>query len=414
MYGATQPPQRSVLVQRATDPFTGLVQGIVVRHGFLVITSAITIAAEFVPVLLANIPQQLPGKNDHDICVWATMAILCLMVLVLLVSLYIKWPHMPTDPRTIAGATYYVAESTMLVLFEGLGELEEWERRKRVRELGRRFGYGDCVSLSGRRRYGIDADGGVVGEIPGSSVLESKFSSLRTKITSTISTSSLGRSFRGGDVVTVASGASMDEVFSSKSPALSVAQAATPNVLIENESGDSIFGIPSRSSSTGYLGRSTPGYERVGEYDPGDNHSHHSKKQKQHQRNPSNPGSNSGRRSVSPMSFESSSGSCGKCHHNHNNFHHHARQKQPMSLLEAIQKEEEMGLSPHQSPRGEEVQLFDQVLRFQEKRISQMSGYYSSTGGGLQPVEEEGETRPRDSYFGQDTGYKGFRLDSTD
>lgn len=78
------------------------------------------------------------------------------MLLVLLASLAIDWPHLPLDPRTIAGAMYYVCDSRMLAAFEGMADADKRERDVDVRRLRSRYGYGLIPALSGGERMGVD------------------------------------------------------------------------------------------------------------------------------------------------------------------------------------------------------------------------------------------------------------------
>lgn len=57
------------------------------------------------------------------------------MVLVIVVSFFVEWPHMPVDPSTIAGAMYYVCDSPILDKLEGLSTLNRKERDHKVKEL---------------------------------------------------------------------------------------------------------------------------------------------------------------------------------------------------------------------------------------------------------------------------------------
>jgi hypothetical protein len=78
------------------------------------------------------------------------------MWLVIAVSFFVKWPHMPADPSTVAGSMYYVCDSWMLYSFEGLSTLKKKDRDWKVGQMGFRYGYGDIQGVSGLRRYGVD------------------------------------------------------------------------------------------------------------------------------------------------------------------------------------------------------------------------------------------------------------------
>lgn len=78
------------------------------------------------------------------------------MIITLAASFLIRWPHLPVDPRTIAGAMYYVCDSRMLETLDGLSTLPKKDRDLRIRRMGRRYGFGYVKGLNGRIRVGVD------------------------------------------------------------------------------------------------------------------------------------------------------------------------------------------------------------------------------------------------------------------
>jgi len=74
------------------------------------------IAELLLPALLANVPYALTQTySGHVGSMAASLAILGAMVIVLVASLvFSRWPHLPADPRTLAGSIYYVARSPRL------------------------------------------------------------------------------------------------------------------------------------------------------------------------------------------------------------------------------------------------------------------------------------------------------------
>lgn len=79
------------------------------------------------------------------------------MVLVVVGSFFITWPHMPVDPSTIAGAMYYVCDSWMLPRFEGLSTMKRRSRDFQVNEMGLKYEFGQITGASGVVRIGVDA-----------------------------------------------------------------------------------------------------------------------------------------------------------------------------------------------------------------------------------------------------------------
>lgn len=159
MLKRAQPPEKSILHTRPTNAFYGIYAAIKAGDIFLLLSALMTILAEFLPVLLSNIPYSLTQTlRTHVVCARLSIAILSIMILTLLGSMFIRWPHMPADPRSISGAMYYVSASTMLADFEGVANLGPKEREQRVREMQKRYFYGELNGPHGRR-MGVDGEG---------------------------------------------------------------------------------------------------------------------------------------------------------------------------------------------------------------------------------------------------------------
>jgi len=157
-----QPAAKSILLTRPTNAFNGVYVAVRQRNGLLFAAALMAVAAEFLPILLSNIPYSLTlTLGTHITCTYASLVILAAMVLVLAMSMCVRWPHMPVDPRTIAGAAYYVADSAMLRDLAGCGlsMLDQRERDRRVAEMDRCYFYGRVVSSSGRPRMVVDDPG---------------------------------------------------------------------------------------------------------------------------------------------------------------------------------------------------------------------------------------------------------------
>lgn len=74
------------------------------------------------------------------------MGILLLMALTVFSSFFIRWPDMPVDPRSVAGAMYYISESSVTDQLIGVAILNHKERRTRIKEMGGRYWYGEVLS----------------------------------------------------------------------------------------------------------------------------------------------------------------------------------------------------------------------------------------------------------------------------
>lgn len=128
------------------------------RSLFLGCASFVTLLAELcLPVTLSHVPfSRFDKLSTERFCIWTSIAVLGLMVLVVLASFAVDWPHLPLDPRTIAGAMFYVCDSRMLAAFKGMAAAGKRERDVDVRYLRSLYGYGLVHGLSGGERMGVD------------------------------------------------------------------------------------------------------------------------------------------------------------------------------------------------------------------------------------------------------------------
>lgn len=190
--GRPQPPERSILLPlRLTNEFSGLwvalrlafgggrfmrkggsSDNVPLRHAvYLGLVALMTMASEFLPVLLANVPYNVTQTLEASVvCARLVAVVLVLMLLTILASFVaVRWPALPADPRTLVGAMYYVVDSHVLpaALVEGIADttggaclalMDTTEKTAHVQQLGRRYYYGDIVGRSGRRRLAVDAD----------------------------------------------------------------------------------------------------------------------------------------------------------------------------------------------------------------------------------------------------------------
>jgi hypothetical protein len=148
---------QSTLLSPATNPFYGLYSAWRQRHFYLGLLAFTAILADFLPVTLAHVPFSLIESYETQLyCAWASIAVLGLMILVVAGSFLIKWPHMPVDPRTIAGALFYVSDSWMLGSLEGLSGAGKRDRDHIVSGMGARYNFGYKHGMSGREMVAID------------------------------------------------------------------------------------------------------------------------------------------------------------------------------------------------------------------------------------------------------------------
>lgn len=150
--------EQSILLAPPTNSSSGLYSAIRQRHVFLGLVSVTTLLAELcLPVTLAHVPfSRFDKLAIQEVCIWLSISILGIMDLIVLASFAIEWPHLPLDPRTIAGAMFYVCDSRMLAAFEGTDDEDKSERDLDVRYLRSVYGYGIIQGVSGEERMGVD------------------------------------------------------------------------------------------------------------------------------------------------------------------------------------------------------------------------------------------------------------------
>src|SRR3569833_2087088 len=162
-----QHPRRalqSVLIAPPTITYSGITTAKHQRDAQQQAAAKKTSKAElFLPVLLANIPYALTQTlESYTACASTTLALLASMVAVLAASMiWVRWPHMPVDPRTLAGAIYYVADSPQLLRDMRGRSLATKDCRSRDAEIeafGRQYFYGRVRDSDGRPRMVVDAE----------------------------------------------------------------------------------------------------------------------------------------------------------------------------------------------------------------------------------------------------------------
>lgn len=167
-----QPAATSVLLTRPTNAFYGLYRASAFsvnaarhrgsHHPLLLMAALMAVLSEFLPVLLSNVPYALTQTlASHTACTAASLAILGAMILVLGASFRVQWPHMPVDPRSLAGAAYYVADSLVLLRdlkrYGGLSMDERQLRDEEIAGMHRDYYYARVVGTEGRGRMVVDA-----------------------------------------------------------------------------------------------------------------------------------------------------------------------------------------------------------------------------------------------------------------
>jgi hypothetical protein len=152
-----QNASRSILLAPPTNAFSGLWYAIRTRRIFLAAVGLASVLSEFLGIFLSNVPFQVTQTYlVFQISIWTAVGILSFMVLVIFISFFIKWPYMPVNPSTIAGAMYYLCDSPMLDKFEGLSTLKRKERDHKVKELTLLYEFSETKGTPGRVGMGVN------------------------------------------------------------------------------------------------------------------------------------------------------------------------------------------------------------------------------------------------------------------
>ncbi|KAK4442124.1 hypothetical protein QBC34DRAFT_313768 [Podospora aff. communis PSN243] len=154
MYTAPQPAASSVAVVRESNAISAAVSAFQQRDWMLLAVQGMTALGEILPVVLSNVPYSLTQtRRTHDVCMGLSVGIMGGMVGLLVGGMWMRWPHMPVDPRTLGGCVWYVCDSG------GLGE--EVKRvtcgGKGLEGLEGEYYYGRVVGGDGRKRMVVDA-----------------------------------------------------------------------------------------------------------------------------------------------------------------------------------------------------------------------------------------------------------------
>ncbi|KAI3338450.1 hypothetical protein F4824DRAFT_81166 [Ustulina deusta] len=101
---------QAITLTPATNPFAGIWLAFIPsqRDFYLGVVAATAILSEVLPLYLGNIPcNGVQVESAETICVYLSVTVLSVMILIVGWSLFIDWPStMGADPSTIAGAMY--------------------------------------------------------------------------------------------------------------------------------------------------------------------------------------------------------------------------------------------------------------------------------------------------------------------
>jgi hypothetical protein len=149
----------TILLRKYNVPLTAFVMLFAQGHIFSASMAFVAFLAETLVVVLAAVPYT-PGEIllEFFVCTYMSIGILSLMVIVLvgLVFWRRQLPYLPAAPDTLGGVISYLCSSRLLDKFDGHAELGNWELKKSVAVLGKKYTYGEYVGVDGQVRWMIE------------------------------------------------------------------------------------------------------------------------------------------------------------------------------------------------------------------------------------------------------------------
>lgn len=158
---ATSPkraPGASLYLSRPTHALSGVRIAFLRRHWFLLLVSLTSIAAEFLPIFLSNIPYNMTQLYVVYVdCYYISIAMLSLMAALVVASFFVRWTKLPADPLTLAGAMYHVIDSNILEEladdeYEGANGQGKKTSSMSILAKGVSVGYRPLIGMSGKIR----------------------------------------------------------------------------------------------------------------------------------------------------------------------------------------------------------------------------------------------------------------------
>ncbi|KAI1294489.1 hypothetical protein F5Y03DRAFT_314772 [Xylaria venustula] len=147
---------QSILLAPPTNAFSGLWHAVRTRRVFFGVVSLASILSESLGIFLGNVRFQVTQTLFiFQLCTWTAVGIMSFMVLILLASFFIKWPDMPVEPSTIAGALYYVCDTSVVDRFEGLSTLDKKERDRAVTNMALLYEFNERMTAAGGSSIGL-------------------------------------------------------------------------------------------------------------------------------------------------------------------------------------------------------------------------------------------------------------------
>ncbi|KAI1741041.1 hypothetical protein F4680DRAFT_447408 [Xylaria scruposa] len=147
---------QSVLLAPPTNAFSGLWHAVRTRRLFLGAVSIASILSQSLSIFLSNVPFRVTQTFlVSQLSIWTSVGIMSFMLLILLTSFFVKWPNMPVKPGTIAGAMYYVCNTSTVDMFESLSTLGKEDRDRTVTDMALLYELRETMSAAGSSSIGL-------------------------------------------------------------------------------------------------------------------------------------------------------------------------------------------------------------------------------------------------------------------
>jgi hypothetical protein len=151
-------PTPTILLRKHTLPLTSFIPMLRNRHFVPAVVAFVAILSEFLVITLSGLPYR-PGqlRSEFYFCAISSLVILLLMLaIVVVINVWRRFlPHLPRNPNNVANVLSYVVGTRMCDDFEGLERLKVADRDKRIRALGKRYGYRKR-EVDGAERWIVD------------------------------------------------------------------------------------------------------------------------------------------------------------------------------------------------------------------------------------------------------------------
>jgi Protein of unknown function (DUF3433) len=153
------PPTPTILLRKHTTALTSFIPMLRNRHFIAASVAFTAILSEFLVITLSGLPYR-PGQLRSEFLFCAISSLVILIAMLVIVGTVNIWrcflPPLPRKPDSVAAVMTYVCQSHMIADFEGLERIKVSERDKKIRTLGKKYGYGLRPGADGEKRWAVD------------------------------------------------------------------------------------------------------------------------------------------------------------------------------------------------------------------------------------------------------------------